>query len=756
MVYIGKNIWKLFAITMVIGLFILCFVTYRLWSQIHLEYKTEQENITRILKNSTTAMLSQYEVTLDVLGEFLLKDKVYKNTIKSKKILKHLLKINPTIAAFGLVNPSGDLYVTSIDKNVNKLPNLFNKKETRESFKKVLVSDSMILGRTYYHDTLNTYIVPIRKVIKDTNSKILGVMTAGIKVDEWYASIGEGQSNHYESFLFREFDSYFQLVPSMSKYKNDLYGFPFSVSQKEKLAQAVFKKYNISFSELKKSNKIISLKLIRNIDNIKVFSSLSYIPKYNLWTIVETKYENILNEFYKVIVPVYIVCMFIGLLLYYLFYQLSSIALKNRKALEYQAEHDYLTKINNRFFLSKMFHKKNFIKPFTLIVINIDNFKNINKNYGHSYGDLTLKEISVRLAKIKEEDDILVRYSGDEFLFIRQNIGEKHASLLAQKIINSLYEPYNMKKIHFILGSSLGIASYPNDGKDFDEVKKYADISLQEAKKKKNTYMFFEDSIKLKYLRLSVIEQELKIALENDEIYMMYQPQVREDGFLYGVEALVRWKNKELGNVPPDEFIEIAEQTGMMEKLGRYIVETSLQEISKMQKLINKKFQLSINISLKQFIVEDCYETLFKAIDNAGFDKSYLTLEVTEKLFIEDIDFILTLLKKIQKQGIKISLDDFGTGYSSFSLLKKLPINELKIDKSFIDDITTDEDSKNMVESIILIGKQLNMSILAEGIEFEEQRDVLHSCNCDLYQGYNFSRPLKVDKLIKYIQEHEV
>lgn len=757
MVYVKNNVWKLFVITMVLGFLMLSHVIYNVWDQVNARHKLEQENITRIVKNSTMSLLSQYEVTLDILGEYLLHDETYKNTLESKNILKNLLKTNSSLAGLGLVNPAGKLYITSIDKSVDKLPNLFDKEETRNSFIKVLKSNIMVLGRTYYHKTLNQYIIPIRKVVKDKDSKVLGVMTAGVKVSDWHFSIEEDNSD-YQSFLLRESDYYYQLTPSKSTNNDKLYNTQISSEHIKHISETISKMIgensDISIEKFKSSGDTLTIKINRFIDSKKVLSSFKYIPKYELWVVVQVEYQKILNEFYAKVKPIVIIYIFVSLFLYFLFYQLSRSALKNRKELEYQAEHDYLTKINNRYYLSKKFDYKDILKPFTLIVINIDNFKNVNKNYGHKYGDLTLMVISRRLEKIKKEDDILVRYSGDEFLFIRYDLDKKDAALLAEKIIHALYESYDMGKFNFLLGSSLGIAQYPSDGKDFDEVKKYADISLQEAKKIKNSYKFFEDNIKLKYLRLSVIEQELKFAVKNKEIYMMYQPQVKADGSIYGVEALVRWNNKELGNVPPDEFISIAEQTGVMGELGQYIIETSLCEICQMQNQINRKFQLSINISLKQFLEVDFYEKLLESIQKAGFDKSYLTLEITETLFIKNVDFILTLLKKIRTNGIKISLDDFGTGYSSLSLLKKLPINELKIDKSFIDDITTDEDSKNMVESIILIGKQFNMSILAEGIEYKEQQDLLDNYNCDMYQGYHFSHPLKIDRLMQYIEEH--
>jgi diguanylate cyclase (GGDEF)-like protein len=419
--------------------------------------------------------------------------------------------------------------------------------------------------------------------------------------------------------------------------------------------------------------------------------------------------------------------------------------------LYHQANHDYLTNLHNRLYLSKKYNLLDKNKPFSLLFIDIDNFKNINDNYGNSYGDKILIEASKRLKSFKSDDKELAKDSGSKFVFILNNIDKKSLEDLTIKILQKLSQPYVINQYKFILGASIGVSQFPLDGKDFDEVKRYADIAMHEAKKTKNNYHLFDNEMKDKFLRTSQIEEELKSSLIKDEVYMVYQPQVRSDGTLYGVEALIRWENEKLGFVPPDKFIGVAEDIGFMNVLGEFIIERSLSEIKSLQEQMGMKFQLSINISVKQFMEVNFYENILEYIKKYNFDNSSLTLEVTESVFIEDIDFILELLLKLKQRGIKISLDDFGTGYSSLSLLKKLPIDELKIDKSFIDDIVHDNDSKIMVESIIAIGKKLNMYTLAEGIELIEQKELLEEYGCDLFQGYYFSKPLKIKQMKEYL-----
>jgi len=276
---------------------------------------------------------------------------------------------------------------------------------------------------------------------------------------------------------------------------------------------------------------------------------------------------------------------------------------------------------------------------------------------------------------------------------------------------------------------------------------------MYEAKKRKNSYCYFSEKMRHANLMKMDIEQELRGAIENDELWMAYQPQIKADGSLYGVEALSRWNNKKLGNVRPDKFITVAEETGLIKELGKFIITTSLREIKIIQEQLELDFSLSINISAIQLMEDGFLETILQLVDDEKFDKTKLTLEITESLSIEDLDKVLPRLHSIRETGIEISLDDFGTGYSSLSVLKKLPINELKIDKSFIDEILYDENEKVLVQSIINIGKNFGMITLAEGVESFEQVQELKNHNCDIFQGYYFSKPLSKHDLIKYLNK---
>lgn len=745
-----KNIWTLFYIIifLIVSTFIFLIVNTHISTK--KDFIVEEENLTKIKANSLSAIFSQYETILNIIENQLIIEKNYQSINLSEKVLNSVLINDNNILGFALFKPNGDLYLTN-NKNNENFPNLLEKEETKKSFEYTMQKDSIVLGRTYYSDIRKKFILPIRKTIRDKKGEILFVLSIIIDANKiQYSSKNEKYKHH----VFRGFDYFYQIYNENENVneKNNPYEKPVPKELLENIKESVEKKYNKSVEEIKNSEEVITFESKNyNSYDIELVSS-KYLKAYELWVITQIPINEVNKVFFKKLVYLFILLVIIYFILYYLFSVINHSEEKKQKALEFQAYHDYLTNLYNRLFIIQKFKiEKN--KPFSLFFINVDNFKSVNNSHGHNYGDDVLKEISLRLIELKNSNDYLIRYSGDEFIFIVYDTNLGNIKELASKILKSLRQPYNINSVTFTLSCSIGIARYPDNAENFNEIKRYADIAMYESKKEKNKYTIFEDSVKDIYIKKLLMEYELKSSLKNNEMYMMYQPQIDINGNLYGVEALVRWENKNLGFVSPDKFIEIAEATGFMKKLGDFIINTSLKEIFEIQKLCNKKFQLSINISVKQFIEKDFNTELLNMIKKSGFDIKNVTLEITENVCIEDIDYIINLLKEFKQHSIKISLDDFGTGYSSLSLLKKLPIDELKIDKSFVDDILVNSSSKKMIENIISIGKNLDLVILAEGIEELEQKNLLESYGTTLFQGYYYSKPLKKDELLKFINK---
>ncbi len=385
----------------------------------------------------------------------------------------------------------------------------------------------------------------------------------------------------------------------------------------------------------------------------------------------------------------------------------------------------------------------------------MDNFKTINDSYGHELGDQVLRAIARRLGSLVSGRDLLVRYSGDEFIAVVYDRTPAQLEELTSRTTSLLHQPYVVGDYSFVLSASIGVAAYPRDGQDLDEVKRYADLPMYEAKKNRNSTTFFEKQLKEAFLSNALIEQQLRQARQREELYMMYQPQIDLDGRLHGVEALVRWHNSELGHVGPDKFIPIAEATGEMPAIGAFVIDRALAEINAIHLECDELFELSINISVKQFLELDFYAQLLAMLEKHRFNIQRLVLEVTENVFIDDVVGVMALMNKLKQLGIQISLDDFGTGYSSLSLLKRLPIDELKIDKSFVDDMLHSDSASAMVESIIAIAEKLGLSTVAEGVETAEQRAALSNMGCTLFQGYYHSKPLRAEQLVQFIKAQQ-
>lgn len=425
-----------------------------------------------------------------------------------------------------------------------------------------------------------------------------------------------------------------------------------------------------------------------------------------------------------------------------------------KRVLAFQAHHDPLTGLHNRFALAEV--AKTWMRPnappFALLFIDLDNFKNINDAFGHACGDIILVEAAKRLKASIPESSEVTRHGGDEFILFVRTGDIVSIDLTCAAIIAALTESYLVSGMKLHIGASIGIALFPQDGMLLEQVIVSADLAMRTAKQRKNSYAFFNHALQDAMRKKVNIEHQLRQALDGDEIYMVFQPQIAGDGRIHGAEALARWENPELGFVPPEQFIAVAEETGLIKPLGDFIIRQSCAEFSRILRECGaaEGMSLSINISVRQILEEGFKDKLLRVVAENRLSNRQVILEITESLFIEEPEAVLPLLQDIRKSGVAISLDDFGTGYSSLSTLRILPIDELKIDKSFVENICrVDQDSK-MIRSIIDMGHTMKMRVLAEGVEENSQRLLLKDYGCDVYQGYFFSRPLKPDDFIAF------
>ena len=428
---------------------------------------------------------------------------------------------------------------------------------------------------------------------------------------------------------------------------------------------------------------------------------------------------------------------------------------------EYLAYHDSLTKLPNRaHFEREILDILELAKASTdkiaILFIDLDRFKVINDTLGHHVGDGMLIELAKRVRSVLKRDDILARIGGDEFVVILGEVKDReYVSDVAKEILTVIREPMEVLDYHLYTTASLGIAMYPEDGEDRNEIIKHADSAMYHAKDKgKDNYQFYTEQLSLDVeMRLS-IEQEMLHALERDEFMLYYQPQYYiETGKISGAEALLRWKNEKLGWVSPDEFVPIAEETGLIVEIGYFVFEEVCKEYMRWEEQGLNVNTISINISSIQFREDDMLEKFKNIILKVGIPAHKIEIEITERFIMEYSSTNLTILEDLRNMGCKIAIDDFGTGYSSMSYMKRLALDTIKIDKSFVTDLPGDSHDAEVSKAIIALSKSLGYQVVAEGIERVEQEAFLREHDCNIGQGFYFAKAMDKDTFVSFVKE---
>ncbi|PME63195.1 histidine kinase [Vibrio lentus] len=752
-----KNIWSLYALIVLLTLILFAALGVTKWQANRDDFTQQQHIQVELFSSSVSSLLTSQEALLEVVGHQLAQQSDFTRTasIQIRPILDKLLDTHPAIAAFGLLNPQGDYLAISSNMQLSDQRNLLQYPYTRDSFLEAMSSDKMVLGRTYFQDSLNSLVIPLRKSISIDGTKVDAVMTAGLRLDSTIVFENNAHAGSYNTLSLVREDRYRQFHSSDIN-NLDSYLKPISDSTIKLSVENFVQQTGLSVHNAKNEDSTYSF--VVDDGNYHALLSAKYIPNYKLWVIGRTDLTHVDSIFIQEFSILFVAFIFLQFGFYFLVKSIAKNEQRTRSQLIYQANHDPLTSLPNRLYMRRNIGKwiEDESEQFSLLFIDIDNFKCVNDTHGHDFGDKVLKQIALRLMRFRSRLSLLVRESSDEFLFLTPMTSETEIKRLAERLIEVLSQPYEVEDSQFLLGCSIGIARFPEHGKDLDSLLRSADISMYKAKQQQNSYSIFTTAMQDAHLYKMKVEQRLRIAIEKQTLFMAFQPLVRTDESTHGVEALVRWIDDELGFVPPDVFIPVAESTGLMQKLGTFIIESSIMQIAHLHRTTEQKIGLSINISVRQFSHKSFSEHLFATLEKYQFSPSCLTLEITESLFIEDVDIVKPIFEALHEKNIKISLDDFGTGYSSLSMLKALPIDELKIDKSFIENIAVDQQSLTMVQNIIAIGKNFGMVVLAEGVESNEHFAILKACGCDLMQGYYFSRPIPYDELCEYLAPIQV
>jgi diguanylate cyclase (GGDEF)-like protein len=441
----------------------------------------------------------------------------------------------------------------------------------------------------------------------------------------------------------------------------------------------------------------------------------------------------------------------------------SDAKLKHAQRVEYLAYHDGLTALPNRSLFNKLLSQaisqaQRHHRQLAVAFIDLDRFKQINDTLGHEAGDELLKEVATRLKACLRDSDTVARLGGDEFVVLLPELGEeKYAATVAQKIITTIAKPFVLLGQEFRVTASIGISTYPNDGLDEQTLTKNADIAMYQAKEDgKNNFQFYSEELNANSLERLTLESGLRHALERNEFELHYQAKRdTANGRITGMEALLRWQHPDLGLVAPMQFIPVAEETGLIVPIGKWVLQTACQQNVSWHAQGLPRLSIAVNLTARQFSDEHLLQDIASILQSTGMEAHLLEIEIHESLLIQDIERTLRILTALKAMGIKIAIDDFGTGYSSLSTLQQFPLDTIKIDRSFIRDLTAGGENSTLTEAIIAMGKSLSLTVVAQGVETKEQAELLRVHACDEFQGFYFNKPMSALQFTDLLQAQE-
>ena len=434
------------------------------------------------------------------------------------------------------------------------------------------------------------------------------------------------------------------------------------------------------------------------------------------------------------------------------------------KRMEYHAHHDDLTGLPNRILLNdrintELAHARRQKSMMALLFLDLDRFKLINDSLGHAIGDQLLRVISRRLKNCVRDEDTIARLGGDEFMILLPRItSSSDAGRVGRKITEALVEPVSCNGHEIHITTSIGISIYPFDSTDVETLIKNADISMYRAKELgRNKVVYYTAEMNAGSRKQLALETNLRKALDRGELELHYQPKINTArNTVVGVEALLRWNHPTMGSVSPAEFIPVAEDSGLIIPIGEWVLETAFKQLRKWHDAGHDELTMAVNLSSAQLSRSGIEATIHDSIENAGIDPCMAELEITENIAIHDIDSAIAILNKLKCTGINIAMDDFGTGYSSLSYLRKLPIDIVKIDQSFVRDIPDSKEAILIAQAIIAMAQSLRLSLIVEGIENVKQLNYFRQQGCEVMQGFLFSRPVAAEDILEILNSHTI
>jgi len=759
--YNNQALWRTYLF--IVGFSFLAATTflYLKWVDIKRDANTEQTYANNLVTNSMESLLRKNETMLNVLGKRLVELTELGDMKLAQLMADEARDTNSEFATVSLAGAAGELILNSSNINRQLAVNLLAEENTRATFEQALTSDRLVMGRTYFMKSIQEWVIPILLSIKNERGEVNAVMGAAIRLGSVHSLwSSDSLPAHLKLIVVRK-DLYRQYVSFL---KEEQYSEWYDNAVSERLTTLVDdllnKQAGLSLKDIRTGQKSAQI-MLPNKEGVLHFSIITYDTVYEHYTITSTLVKTLLAEMISPSFWLLVVLTVFNIGLFLIFRFNGRLQNEAKDSLAFQVEHDSLTALPNRRFLSREFSiwSEKYQGRFSVLFIDLSNFKACNDLYGHSTGDRILREVAVRITK-SFSGCLCIRQGGDEFIILGPEKDKEALTNDCNEFLTQLNKTITLGHLEFSVNANIGIALSPKDGDSLDELLRKADMAMYEAKRKQEDIAFYSENLEQKAKQVADIEKELRHALKRNEFSMVYQPQIDAmSNEVLGLEALIRWNSEVLGFVPPDQFISVAEANGSIHAIGQFVIETAMSEcieISRKTAPRAIKLRLSVNVSVRQLLSDGFIENLIVTLEK--YDRQGITfmIEVTESLLIEDLDRAKNILFHAKKVGIYVSLDDFGTGYSSLSVLSKLPINELKIDRSFVNDILVNKQDWLLAKSIINLSKSLAIPVVAEGVETKDQADMLAAHGCDIFQGYYFARPMKKDDIIEFLNKPKI
>ena len=728
-----------FLLLMMIGGFAL--YAWNTWNHIHERSEAELRFLDRLLIQTTREIFTYHESMLHVLGERLQEAGALEQPERGRALIDQMLRLNPAMAGFGLARADGQLVLVSGVPAGVSLPNLLQNPKSASGFRKALEHDGLVPGRTYYLPLLDSWVVPMRIAIRDADKQVSMVMTSGFDLNSPATAWNILRpASGTRLGLLRE-DGYWQYAaPVAPEERTAVYEQPASAGDIRRIR---------GYHRQARAGTGFYIN-----DSLAVSS---WLPRWRLYTLVTRGNAAIAAEYRQAMrlpIAIFILLIASG----YAFYRISRHQQREyENRLIRQAQYDDLTGLPNRLLMTdrlgqalEMARRKQ--QQVALAFLDLDLFKRINDSFGHMVGDELLRQFARRLNGILRAGDTVSRLGGDEFLLILPGISDTGtAEAVIRKIHRLCQQPFLIENREIYSTCSIGLSLYPDDGATPADLLKAADTALYRAKEQgRNTHCFYSEEMNRQAQRQMQLESALRHALENEELYLLYQPQVDLASNRWcGCEALLRWRHPELGEIPPLEFIPLAEQTGLIHEIGRFVLQQACADLAMIRRQWPYAFRMAVNVSAWQIHASGLPGQIEELLHTHLLPGQALELEITENSVVEHGEH----LESLHALGLSIAIDDFGTGFCSLSYLQRFPIDTLKIDRAFVRNVALSRSEADLARAIVNLGQSLELHIVAEGIETAEQLAYLKRVGCQTGQGYYFSHPLPVETLFQRLRD---